>query len=229
MYLGSIVPAVETIREEVSIEIADSPEQLLEAYRLRNQVYCKERGYFADEAGVEIDTYDVRSHHALLRTTGTGEVLGTVRLVLPTPERPQHSFPMQHVCTNLLPHVPLETTAEISRFAISKQRRTTLSVPMMRLALMQGILRLSGELGLTHWCAMMEPPLLRLLQATAIHFHPIGPLLDHHGLRQPCYNDIDSVMTRIGDEQPVIWDFLTDGGRYWPLSLPMGVTAAAAA
>jgi N-acyl-L-homoserine lactone synthetase len=216
MFISSIVPAVEMIRDDFAIEIATSGEQLLEAYRLRNQVYCRERGYFADEAGLEIDEFDVRSHHALLRVKSTGEVMGTVRLVLSSAEEPHDSFPMQHVCSTLEPYVPLRSTAEISRFAISKERRTSLSVPMMRLALMKGIVRLSTELRLTHWCAIMEPPLLRLLQATAIHFRPIGPLVDHHGPRQPCYNAIGDVMARIEEEQPVIWNFLTDHGAIWP-------------
>jgi N-acyl-L-homoserine lactone synthetase len=216
MFISSIVPAVEMIRDEFTIEIANTSERAFEAYRLRNQVYCRERGYFADEAGLETDEFDVRSHHALLRVNSSGEVVGTVRLVLSSPEKPQDSFPMQHVCSSLLPYVPLRSTAEISRFAISKERRTSLPVPMMRLALMKGILRLSTELKLTHWCAIMEPPLLRLLQATAIHFRPIGPLVDHHGLRQPCFNGIDAVMARIEEEQPVIWNFLTDYGAIWP-------------
>ena len=230
MYISSIVPGVEIVRDEFTIELATSPDLIREAYSLRNQVYCRERGYFADEAGLETDAFDPRSHHALLRANTTGDVVGTVRLIIATPDQPLDSFPMQHACRNLLPFVPMATTAEISRFAISKARRSALSVPMMRLALMKGILRLSLELKLTHWCAIMEPSLLRLLQATSIHFCPIGPLLDHHGLRQPCYNDIAAVMARLEDEQPVIWDFLTDCGILWPpaaIMAPMHLHAAA--
>jgi hypothetical protein len=36
------------------------------------------------------------------------------------------------------------------------------SVALMRLCLIQGIIQISGEIGLTHWCAIMAPPALDL-------------------------------------------------------------------
>jgi len=52
---------------------------------------------------------------------------------------------------------------------------------------MSGIANVRDQLRLTHWCAIMEPFLLRLLQMNAIHFIPVGPLVDYHGLGQPSY------------------------------------------
>jgi hypothetical protein len=79
--------------------------------------------------------------------------------------------------------VPLESvcrSAEPPRCPASPfpkhQQGISLSSPsIMRLGLVQGLVRISQELGLTHWCAVMEPSLLRLLRRTAIHFEPLAP------------------------------------------------------
>ena len=214
-YFGRDISA---IRDECVIEIARTPEQIHAAHLLRHQVYCIERGY---ERGyslggeqIEIDEFDTHSHHAILTNRRSGEVVGTVRLVVADPARPDHSFPMQQVCPPLHPYVPISTSAEVSRFAISKQRRGAL--PLMRLSLMRGMAKLSMELGLTHWCATMEPALLRLLQATGIHFRAIGGLVEHHGLRQPCYNTIDEIARGVEAQSPELYDFFTDNGRICP-------------
>jgi N-acyl amino acid synthase of PEP-CTERM/exosortase system len=83
----------------------------------------------------------------------------------------------------------------------------------MRLGLVQGLVRLSDQAGVTHWFAVMERTLLRLLQSTAIHFHPVGPLVEHHGVRQPAYTHLGAMLSRMRLEQPQVWDFITEGGR----------------
>ena len=83
----------------------------------------------------------------------------------------------------------------------------------LRLGLLQGVMRVSFELGLTHWCAAMELSLLRLLRGVSIHFEPIGPLVEYHGLRQPSIGVIDDILSRGKRERPELWDFVTDFGR----------------
>jgi hypothetical protein len=126
---------------------------------------------------------------------------------------------MQQVCApGLLNQLPVSTTAEVSRFALSKVRRaeSRASQGLLRLSLVQGLVMLSRETGITHWCAMMEPSLLRLLTTTAIYFRALGPLVEHHGLRQPAYNSVDEIFGRMYEEKPSMWNFITDGGRHWP-------------
>jgi len=91
---------------------------------------------------------------------------------------------------------------------------------MVRLGLMQGILRLSSELGLTHWCAVMEPVLLRLLQMNAIYFAPLGSLVEHHGYRQPAYAHSGTVLERIRSESRDVWDYITMDGTLWYENVP---------
>jgi len=96
---------------------------------------------------------------------------------------------------------------------------------MVRLGLMQGVLHLSLELGLTHWCAIMEPMLLRLLQTNAIRFLPLGPLVEYHGLRQPAYLSIDSVLEQGRVQQPDVWNYCTFGGTLWRDPAPARLVA----
>ena len=78
-----------------------------------------------------------------------------------------------------------------------------------------GVMRVSSELGLTHWCAAMELSLLRLLKGVSIHFEPVGPLVEYHGLRQPSVGVISEILARGKRERPELWDFVTDHGRLY--------------
>jgi N-acyl-L-homoserine lactone synthetase len=221
---GSILEStVLALSEEAVVELATTPALLLEAYQLRYQVYCVERAFEAGEGGIERDKYDDFARHAVLRLRQTGQVVGTVRLVLPKTSGEGDDYPIQHVCEpGLLRGLPLATCGEVSRFALAKQIRSSSpsSSSMLRLALIQGAVRLSAEAGHTHWLAVMEPTLLRLLRATGLHFTPLGPLVSYHGLRQPAVAELVPTLARLGVEQPVVWDFVTRGGTWYPESRP---------
>src|SRR5262249_19593914 len=154
---------INSLRENFVVEINPDDTLVHKAFELRHQVYCVERGFLHGVDGVETDDFDSQAHHIVLLSRLNGEVMGTVRLVPGSPANADDSFPVQRVCRipNSL-QIPLHSTAEISRFAVSKQRRLA-SGAFMRLGLMQGIVQLSSMLGLSHWCAVMEPALLRML------------------------------------------------------------------
>ena len=69
---------------------------------------------------------------------------------------------------------------------------------------------------MTHWCAVMEPTLLRMLYAMGICFTPIGPLVEYHGQRQPCTGDIAQMLNGVKRERPDFWDVITSGGIFVP-------------
>ena len=233
---------VELYNQYFDVVPADTRERRDEAYRLRYQVYCVENP-FENPAehldGRERDKYDDHSVHSLLIHRSTGALAGTVRLVLPKLGR---HLPIRHVCNHPLlssQHMlPPNTTAEISRFAVSKQfrRRATDKlgvdhalleqsssssafdrrlIPHITLGLMKAIVQMSWEQGITHWSAVMEPALLRLIGRLGIDFTPLGPLVDHHGMRQPCHGNIDDILTGMKRHRSDAWDLITDGGRYW--------------
>lgn len=205
-----------------SVVIADNPRLMNEVYRLRYQIYCVERGFEPGDNGVEKDKFDARARHVLVIHRETGEAVGTVRVIPSSLTGGVEGLPMTSVCApGLIRHLPPMTTGEISRFAVSKVRSSGCRAgAMLRLGLMQGVVHLSIELGLTHWCAIMEPTLIRLLQAHAIHYLPVGPLVEYHGLRQPCFATISSVIERSRSEQWESWDYCTRGGRLLQDAMP---------
>ncbi len=218
MHTGDLMSVMSSFGRRYEVEPADAAGALREVYSLRHQVYCLERGYEPGADGLETDAFDARAHHAVVRQRHDGRIVGTVRLILPVPGVPR-SLPTQQLCpAGALDGLPSRTTAEVSRFAISKERRgpDAMADSLLRLALVQGAVRMSRDLGVTHWCAVMERSLLRLLRMSAIHFMPIGPCVEHHGLRQPAIADLDAMMARMEVEQPGFWCFITGSGQFWP-------------
>ncbi|EAR21286.1 PEP-CTERM/exosortase system-associated acyltransferase [Nitrococcus mobilis] len=132
--------------------------------------------------------------------------------------------------------------AEISRLAVSKAFRRRLGeaetvsgvsaqavysdaqgpdsrrrgFPHITLGLFAAIVRMSVDQDITHWFAVMEPTLLRLLQRFGIHFPPIAPLVEHHGLRRPTLAAATTVVGGILCKRPDIWEIVTDRGRFVP-------------
>ncbi|MCC6719443.1 MAG: GNAT family N-acetyltransferase [Acetobacteraceae bacterium] len=204
--------------DEMEIEIATSVKQIREAQRLRYKVYCEGEGYEAGENGLETDPFDESSRHVLVRARASGDVLGTVRVVLGTGQSGHSSFPMNRVCDrDVLAPLPIPATGEISRFALARERPgvSPASAGLMRLFLMRGIVEVSGLHKLTHWCALMEQSLLRLLRSSAIHFQHVGPTIEFRGRRQPSVATIGTLLDRIQLEKPQIWNFITDQGALW--------------
>jgi N-acyl amino acid synthase of PEP-CTERM/exosortase system len=216
---------------------ADTPGLVETALALRYQVYCLERK-FEDanqhQDGLERDAHDPHSIHGLVIHRPRHEAIGTARLIFPD-VRP-NSLPVQQLLrrTGINPsdYFPADSTVEISRFAISKdfrrrsgegaegesaltsqaERRTSLPC----LGLVQILLRQSIELGITHWSAVMEPQLLRMLAAMGIRFQPIGPLVSHHGLRQPSFCYLPQMLRILCQTKPDHWAVVTDDGELVP-------------
>jgi len=214
-----LTAAIAAATSELVVQIADTPALVRDAHRLRHQVYCLERGYEPGQDGLEIDAYDAHSSHVVLRLAGSGTVIGTARLILPQAASPGDSFPMQAVCApERFAILPFARTAEISRFALSKDRGglSVAATSLSRLALVRGLVQLSQRQGVTHWCAVMERTLLRLLRASGIHFDDMGPVVEYHGLRQPAACNLAGMLARMKREQPEIWGLVTDHGAFAP-------------
>jgi N-acyl amino acid synthase of PEP-CTERM/exosortase system len=225
--------------------IARTDELRDNAFRLRYRVYCIENPFedpTANPDGREIDEFDHHSAHSLLVYRPNGMAAGTVRLVLPDMNSPNDSFALQRVCSDPLLRdpfkFPIQRMGEVSRFCISKEFRRRWGdgscvggeysdgpdmsideerriLPHLSLGLIESLIRMSVENGVTHWCAVMEPTLLRLLARLGIHFDPIGPIIEYHGRRQPCYIPLEKLLPRVQRERPDVWDVITRGGRHW--------------
>jgi N-acyl amino acid synthase of PEP-CTERM/exosortase system len=203
------------------------------AFALRYQVYCIER-QFEDPAKqqgrLETDQFDRHAVHGLLFHRSIDEAIGTARLILP--EARPNSLPIEQLLKknglNAGDYFPSESAAEISRFAISKEFRRRelgseglLSAAAERerrgylpcLGLMQILLRQSVELGIEYWGAVMEPQLLRWMAMLGMRFLPIGPMVSHHGLRQPTYCHLPTMFREMAETKPEFWDVVTNGGE----------------
>ena len=220
--------------------VAERTDQRLDCFRIRFQVYCIDNAFEDPEdnpGGLETDAYDSHSAHSLLTHRSTGNAIGTVRLVLPSRGGEKRCFPCgsSRAQSPVMPrHRFRSRTAEISRFSIVKSFRqhtpeqgveATLTPEEWRkllfhlpLGLIKSCVEMSAREGITHWAAVMEPALLRLLTRLGIYFNPLGPLVNHHGRRQPCWADLDALLRRVFAERPDVWDVITDRGRLWPLT-----------
>jgi len=189
------------------------------AYRLRYQVYAHERS-FEDPAdhpdGRESDEYDARSLHILLRHRGSGIVVGTARLVLPQPDEPSNSFPVQALSSHSILHDPsvVPHAVEFSRLAISRERLRRCRIgsagrglfstdpanrdsklaraisralfPQLSAGLIAAVIELAAENGYPILFSVMEPHLIRKLEGIGIQFPFVDAPVDYHGLRHPC-------------------------------------------
>lgn len=209
-----------------SVVPADTPELLDAVHALRYQVYCVEHPFEdpTQQSGArERDRYDAQSVHAALIAKSSGSVVGCVRLVLPERGAAALALPIRDLLSQMdrrrLDTFGRRRTAEISRYAIAKtyRRRQGESlyadlewdgpsgselrrlVPHMSVGLMRGVGLLAAQHGIENLCAAMSPPLLRLLERFGLVFDRLGPLIEYHGLRQPCVADSDQLLAGMAE------------------------------
>lgn len=201
------------------------------ALHLRYHCLCEERQLLNPTdypEQMEHDVYDAQARQAVLCYRPDNRIIGTVRLIMPYTGLVLPS--MQH-CLALQQETPAATTAEISRFIIAREFRRRWNdgdygavspwligdnqrrIPHCSLGLLRQLLQQARDAGMTHVTALAEPALLRMMAGLGLYFAPVGELVDLHGLRQPCYAKIDTMLRRLQQERPEIWHFITDGGR----------------
>jgi N-acyl amino acid synthase of PEP-CTERM/exosortase system len=213
---------------------AETKEMLELVHRIRYQVYCNENKFEPSENhrnNMEIDEYDFRSAHCLLIDRSNNQAAGTVRLILPDGNALATCFPTQQFCSRQLIYgrkIPLVTTAEVSRFAISRLFRNRVPeragssafpvdrqalAPFITLGLIRGLVQMSIDHGITDWFAVMEPSLLRLLARFSIYFKPLGALIDYHGKRQPSHIRVNNLLDDVYRDKLEIWQVITNNGE----------------
>lgn len=226
-----------SVKEAVTADLVEISQ------KIRYQVYCIENPYEESRqpaAGAETDEFDTHASTSVLFHLPTGMPAGTVRMVVPLYEDLDNSFAIQRVCKDSLIRnpalFPVEQMGEISRFCVPKDFRRRAEdkkytsvpnnseardgehrrvIPNMTLGLIEWLVRFSVREGLSHWCAVMEPRLLRLLGRLGIYFDPIGDLVEFHGLRQPCYIELKRLLERVQEERPDVWSVISASGTHY--------------
>jgi N-acyl amino acid synthase of PEP-CTERM/exosortase system len=195
---------------------------------------------------LEIDKYDQRSIYSLLRHRQSGDIAGGVRLILCDRTDISQPFPIEeHIgyCfdTQLIDpaQLPRHATAEISRVIVTKRFRnrgmealythgmdessfierpdSQRQFPHPVLGLLVALVRMSVEFGITHWYAVAEPAFNRLLGRFGVSLRPIGSKADYYGIRQPCLDTMDNMLTRLFQENRAVWELVTNQGKFWPV------------
>jgi N-acyl amino acid synthase of PEP-CTERM/exosortase system len=208
-------------------------------------VYCVEHKGFEDPRAfqdrLEHDEYDQNSVHILLRHRDTTSFVGTARLIFQTKAAQANSLPVKRIARDnglMLPELfdPHEVI-EISRFCICKKFRRTINnslalvklsggeggdklrrlIPAMSAGLLKPIFFLAKEHGIKQVSAILDPALIRLLGKLGLHFTKLGPIVDYHGKRQICYQVWETLIDRLRQERPDVWELATEKGRYVPV------------
>jgi N-acyl amino acid synthase of PEP-CTERM/exosortase system len=217
---------------------ADCPDLVEAAHALRYQVYCVERKFEDAEehsGGLETDQYDKAAIQGVLFHRPSEQAIGTVRIIQPA-DCGEAGLPIAQLLhennIDLAKFVRIADAVEVSRFAISKEfrRRWTderaistgralTRLEMSRqanlpcLSLIQFLLRQCVERDVLYWTAVMESTFLRMLARMGIHFTSIGPVVFHHGFRQPCYCYLPTMLEELKFEHPDYWQVITNGGE----------------
>lgn len=216
---------------------------MLDCQKIRYQVYCIEHDFEKPEEHLnqlEQDEYDDLSLHALLQHKPSGDFAATVRLVTLQSLGEKGLFPMELHSTfdgqgkTALEALPRNSIAEVSRFAVSKTFRKRLSdtnyhgidefgekrvigskriIPHITLGLFKILFQMSKTAEIHYWYAVMEVTLIRLLKRFGFNFIPVGPAVEYHGKRIPCFICVSDALKNIKKVQPKIWGFITDNGQ----------------
>jgi N-acyl amino acid synthase of PEP-CTERM/exosortase system len=205
-------------------------------YRLRYQVYCEECNFIRPEDypdKIEKDEYDKQSVH-FAAMDKDGELIGTVRLILPGPLL----LPIQRHCPGAAINekaVPQIKGAEISRLIISKRLRrrkddglfyepqvsdqkvTDLEgnqflrrAKPMAFGLYRELYRESKRLGVTHWYTLMERSLWMLLRIHGFTFTSIGEEVDVYGAVRPYIGKIAQMEEEVAKKFPDFFKYFVN-------------------
>jgi hypothetical protein len=111
-----------------------------------------------------------------------GGAIGTARMILPELGKP---LPTERVADSF-EGLPADITrmGEISRVTIIPPFRGRLDIYNL---IIHELIAIAVDYGLAGAIAIMEPAFIRHWRRLEIHFKPIGGLVEHHGVRQPCY------------------------------------------
>ncbi len=201
------------------VKIARTEQDMEAVERIRYQVYVKERQWEPENKRErERDTYDDHATHLIMSFKPEQIPLGTARIILPNAADLHHSYPIQDVCHHpiFLDRHWVKQHPEFSRFAIAKNAREyCLSHPIideriaslglnersaryqlamgMSFGLISKITSVLRENNLEGTCAVLEKSLIRLLTKGGLNISTLGQPVEHHGLRQPCYMDVQQL------------------------------------
>ena len=163
---------------------------------------------------------------------GPKSVAGNVRLILGNRLATGQPFPIESQCGHAFKdtfrpeELPRNALGEISRFALSKEFRKRFKekdvthgltngldadshdehgrriIPHLTMGLFKALLMMSVAHEVSHWYAVMEPTLIRILKRFGIEFVEIGEAVEYHGKRVPCLAVVKQVVAKVKHMHP---------------------------
>jgi|GEM_PF-1488083 len=218
-------------RSALLAQTAETSFERREAFHLRYQVYCLERGFEPIEEcrdGVETDAHDDRAIHFITRYRHTGRALGVTRLVMDHSDAPlpieahgiaavNHELDRQRGMGRRL--------GEVSRLAVTRELkqlcrpaspqggepRPPRIIPLhVSLGLLALLYKKSCQQRISHWVVLLDAALVRCYARFGIQGEPLGPIIDHRGPRQPLLISVSEIGERIQRRCPPLAQLVSD-------------------
>lgn len=148
---------------QYKFHVVRDPQRLGDVFKIRHSVFVEEKGWLAEVvSGYEFDQYDIFSRQ-LVAIDDSDEVVGCLRLVYDS----VIGFPYEKV--NPLPeHIVRSKVFEVSRLAVSLRDRGQRSIALLGLTRL--VCRIGIATGMSHWCAVVDVPVGRLLKMIGFQF-----------------------------------------------------------
>lgn len=222
-------------QRDFQLKLAESESEKQQTFRLRHQVYCEELGFEpTNEVELEIDRYDQRSAHYLLRHRQSNQLAGTMRMI--TCNSAEEILPVSRYFEDrfnrpeLQPSAfPAQTICELSRLALAADFRrpgklanvalTPLNSSMsqdtqghhryLAAALYLAALEHTQLQGFKHAYAVVAPALARMLNKVGFQFQQISEPIELNGKRAAYYLDLTSCLRTLCDDYKLLRQVLT--------------------
>lgn len=207
-------------------------------FKIRYDVFCEElqleKGCPKD---IERDEFDSYSHHFLLRHKPTEEYAGTVRFVIPPPDKLHLVLPFEKFCAHSIDSSIVDISklrhgsyGEVSRLAVPARFRKRAGeagrpyiidshkqnggaqdqrlFPYISVGLYLTSAALFVLRQLDYAFVMAEPRLARSMSRIGIRFEKAGKVIEYHGRRAPFYITQSILKNNLKPEIMELFDYL---------------------
>jgi N-acyl-L-homoserine lactone synthetase len=167
---------METLQSDLYFKTVSTELELQSCYRLRFQVYCKEKRWLSPidyPGGMETDEYDAKAVHVIAMDEDF-KIVGMMRILCEKDfiKLPYYDHPGLKGKKLEAPNV-----AELSRFVVTASKNRFLVLK----GLIRAIYQTSRKIGIGNWVFVSEPSLIRLLEKFKFYFDPISPPSKYYG------------------------------------------------
>jgi N-acyl-L-homoserine lactone synthetase len=159
---------METLHSELYFKIAETELELQNCYRMRYQVYCKEKHWLSAgnySNNMETDEYDDKAIN-IIAYNEEFKPVGTMRILK---EKEFNKLPFYDHPGFKGKRLNLPNLAELSRFIVTAEKD--------RYYILKGLIRMiyqtSKKQGIDHWVFVSEPGLVRFLERFKYYFEPV--------------------------------------------------------